>query len=126
MSPVPTETGYIEQSLDRASSIGEAPYESQDASGFVSNDYTNTPMNGESYASSPTPYATNGYDGNEYTGYTENGSVISANGNGSTANPCNENGSSGNGYAENGYNGNESGGTQFVRRRLLPAIPKGI
>lgn len=70
-------------------------------------------MNGGSVATSPTPYATNGYNGNGYNGYNENSSVVSANGNGST---CIEN---------NGYNGNESSSAQFVRRRLLPAIPRG-
>lgn len=71
-------------------------------------------MNGGSTATSPTPYATNGYNVNGYSGYSE-GSVVGANGNVS-----NENGST-----VNSYNGNGNGGAQFVRRRLLPAIPKG-
>ncbi|XP_076597235.1 voltage-dependent L-type calcium channel subunit alpha-1D-like [Chaetodon auriga] len=119
ISPVPTETGYNGPSLERASSIGDIPY---DANGYVSNGYNDANMNGGSVAASPTPYATNGYHENGYTGYNEIGSVISANGNGST---CNENGSTVSGYTGNGYNGNENGGTQFVRRRLLPAIPRG-
>ncbi len=122
VSPVPTETGYNGQSLERASSIGEIPYNTHNANGFVTNCYNGTNMNGGSVAASPTPSATNGYNGNGYTGYNENGSIISANGNGST---YNENGSTVNGYNGNGYNGNENGGAQFVRRRLLPAIPKG-
>lgn len=109
VSPVPTETGYNGQSLERASSIGEIPYDPHDANGFVSNGYNDTNMNGGSVTASPTPYATNGYDGNGYTDYNENGSVFSTNGNGTT---CSE-------------HGNENGRTQFVRRRLLPAIPKG-
>ncbi|XP_068163244.1 voltage-dependent L-type calcium channel subunit alpha-1D isoform X2 [Antennarius striatus] len=120
VSPVPTETGYNGQSLERANSIGEIPYDNHDANGFVSNNYNDITMNGESVAASPAPYATNGYDGNGYESYNENGSVI--NGNGST---CNENGNAVSGYNENGYSGNENGATQFVRRRLLPAIPKG-
>lgn len=115
VSPVPTESGYNGQSLDRASSIGEIPY---DANGFISNGYSDTNMNGGSAAVSPTPYDTNGYNGNEYTCYSENGSII--NGNGSMI--SNENGG---GYNENGYNGNERSGGQFVRRRLLPTIPRG-
>ncbi|XP_029363336.1 voltage-dependent L-type calcium channel subunit alpha-1D [Echeneis naucrates] len=106
VSPVPSETGYNGQILERASSIGEIPY---DANGFVTNGYNGASINGGSTAASPTPYDANGYNGNGYVGYNENGSVISANGNGSTG---------------NGYGGNENG-TQFVRRRLLPAIPKG-
>ncbi|XP_041859710.1 voltage-dependent L-type calcium channel subunit alpha-1D [Melanotaenia boesemani] len=117
-SPVPTETGYNSQSLDRTSSIGEIPYDAHDANGFVSNDYTDNNINEESVTESPTPYTTNGYNSNGDAGYYDNGSVISANGNGSAMNGCNENGSAVSGY-------NENGGTQFVRRRLLPAIPKG-
>ncbi|XP_067382522.1 voltage-dependent L-type calcium channel subunit alpha-1D isoform X2 [Channa argus] len=118
VSPLPTESGYNGQSLDRAGSIGEIPYDSQDASGFVSNGYTNTATNEQNAAESPTPYNGNGYNENAYMGYSENGSIISTNGNGSTM-------SGGNGYNGNGCNGNENGGTQFVRRRLLPSIPKG-
>lgn len=85
-------------------------------SGFVSNGYNGTSMNGGSVAPSPTPYVQNGYNGNGYASYTENGSTIGTSSvNGTT---YNENGSSVNG---NGING----GTGFVRRRLLPAIPKG-
>lgn len=123
VSPVPTESGYNGQSLERASSIGEIPYDTHDANGFISNGYNSTNMNGGSAATSPTPYATNEYNGNGYTGYNENGSIISNNGNGSTVSGCIENGSSVS-YTGNGYNGNDSG-AQFVRRRLLPAIPKG-
>lgn len=116
VTPEPTETGYNTQSLERASSIGEMPYGANGANSYVSNGYNDTSMNGGSAATSPTPYATNGYNGNGYTGYNE-GSIVGTNGNG---NMCNENGST-----ISGYNGNENGGTQFVRRRLLPAIPKG-
>ncbi|XP_035511865.1 voltage-dependent L-type calcium channel subunit alpha-1D-like [Morone saxatilis] len=122
VSPVPTETGYNDQVLERANSIVEIPYDSQDANGYVSNGYNDTNMNGGSVATSPTPYDTNEYNGNGYSGYNDNGSVISANGNGST---FNDNGSSINGYNGNGYNGNENGTSQFTRRRLLPTIPKG-
>uniref|UniRef100_A0A668A423 Voltage-dependent L-type calcium channel subunit alpha n=1 Tax=Myripristis murdjan TaxID=586833 RepID=A0A668A423_9TELE len=75
-----------------------------------------------SVAASPSPYTANGYNVNGYNGYSENGSIIS-NGNGSTINEFNGNGSTVNGY--NGYNGNDNGDMRFVRRRLLPAIPKG-
>lgn len=115
ISPIPTETGYNGQSLERASSVEETPYGNHGTNGFVSHSYNDTNMNGGSVATSPTPYATNGYNGNGYTGYNESVSIYSTNGN-----MCNENGST-----ISGYNGNENGGTQFVRRRLLPAIPKG-
>lgn len=119
VSPLPTETGYNGQSLERASSIGERAssigeiaYDHQDAQEFVSNGYNDSNVNGGSVATSPAPYDTNGYNGNGYTGYSENGSLFSANTNG---NACNENGS-----AVSTYTGNKN-----VRRRLLPAIPKG-
>lgn len=94
-------------------------YDSQDANGFVSNGYAANAAatNGESVAASPAPYPTNGYNGSEYSGYHDNGSIISTDGNGSTANSSGEHG--------NGYTGSENGGVQFVRRRLLPSIPKG-
>uniref|UniRef100_A0A672JIM5 Voltage-dependent L-type calcium channel subunit alpha n=1 Tax=Salarias fasciatus TaxID=181472 RepID=A0A672JIM5_SALFA len=115
---------YNLQSLERASSIGEIPYDN--ANDFASNGYSDANVNGGSAAVSPTPYATDGYNGNGYASYAENGSVIGTNGNGSTVNGCNENGSSvGGGYNGNGYSGSETNGAQFVRRRLLPAIPKG-
>lgn len=120
VSPVPTETVYNEHSLERASSIGEITYDTHDANGFVGNGYGGTNMNGESVAASPTPYSTSEYNGNGYTGYDENGSVISANGNGSIMSGFN-----GNDSTVCGYNGNENGSAQFVRRRLLPSIPKG-
>lgn len=107
VSPVPTETGYNGQSLERASSIGEIAYDHQDAQEFVSNGYNGSNANGGSVATSPAPYDTNGYNGNGYMGYSESGSLFSANTNG---NACNE----------NGYAGNKN-----VRRRLLPAIPRG-
>ncbi|XP_035812250.2 voltage-dependent L-type calcium channel subunit alpha-1D isoform X1 [Amphiprion ocellaris] len=125
VSPVPPETGYNVQSLERASSIGETPYDTHHNNGFVSNGYSDTNMNGGSVGASPTPYATEAYNGNGYTGYNGNGSIISTNGNGSTMNGCNENGSAVSGYNGNGYNGNENSDAQFVRRRLLPSIPKG-
>lgn len=125
VSPVPTETGYNEQSVEIASSIGEMRYDTPDPNGYVTNGYDSTNMNGGSVAASPSPYTTNGYNGNGYTGYNDSGSYISTNGNASTVNGCHENGSSVGGYTENGYNGSENGGTQFVRRRLLPSIPKG-
>lgn len=112
VSPVPTETGYNGQSLERASSIGEIAYDHQDAQEFVSNGYNDSNVNGGSVATSPTPYDTNGYNGNGYMGYSENGSLFSTNTNG---NACNENSSAVSSYA----------GNKNVRRRLLPAIPKG-
>lgn len=112
MSPVPTEAGYNGQSLERASSIAEIPYGHQDAQGFASSGYNDSNTNGGSVATSPTPYNANGYNGNGYTGYSESGSIFSTNTNGNT---CNENSS-----AVSGYVGNAN-----VRRRLLPAIPKG-
>lgn len=109
--------GYNPQSLERASSIGETPYAANGDFSYVgSNGYNGASVNGGSAATSPTPYSANGYNGNGYSGYSE-GSIVGANGNG---NICNENDST-----ANGYNGNENGGAQFVRRRLLPAIPKG-
>lgn len=112
VSPVPTETGYNGQSLERASSIGEIAYDHQDAHAFVSNGYNDSNVNGGSVATSPAPYDTNGYNGNGYMGYSDNGSLFSTNING---NGCDENGSAVSGYA----------GNKNVRRRLLPAIPKG-
>lgn len=118
VSPVPTETGDIGQILDRAISVGEMPY---DAHSFVGNSYGENNMNGGSVAVSPAPYETDGYNRNGYNGmsFNENSSFISTNGNGSMMSG-NENGST-----INDYNGNENGGSQFVRRRLLPVIPKG-
>ncbi|KAK7880741.1 hypothetical protein WMY93_032625 [Mugilogobius chulae] len=142
VSPAPTESGYHDQSLDRASSIGEIPYDPANANGFISNGFNGTNVNGESTAPSPSPYPAdyntsgynsngyhsngynaNGYNGNGYAGYNENGSVVSTNGNGSTV----SNGQSSNGYHGNGYANSQNGSSnaQFVRRRLLPAIPKG-
>lgn len=123
VSPVPTESGYNGQSLERASSIGEIPCVTPDTNGYIANGYTTADMNGGSVATSPTPYDANGYNGNDYAGYNENGSIISTNGNESAVNGFNGNGSSIGGY--NGYNGSENNGSQFVRRRLLPAIPRG-
>lgn len=102
--------GEIGQSLERASSIAEIPYSHQDAQGLVSNGYNDSNTNGGSVATSPTPYDTNGYNG--YMGYSENGSIYSTNMNGNT---CNDNGSTVSGYTRE----------RNVRRRLLPAIPKG-
>lgn len=119
VSPIPTEIGYNEPSLERASSV-EIPYDTHDANGYVGDGYTDANINGGSVATSPTPYSMDGYNENGYNGY--NGNDISNNGNGGT---CNENGSTINGYNGNGYNGSENGAAQFVRRRLLPAIPRG-
>nr|XP_023010685.2 voltage-dependent L-type calcium channel subunit alpha-1D isoform X2 [Maylandia zebra] len=125
VSPVPTDAGYNGQSLERGSSLGEIPYDSNGTSGFVSNDYTDINMNGGSAATSPTPYTTNEYNENGYPRYSENGNgIMTANGNGSTMSGGHENGSSID-YTGNGYTTNENSGAQFVRRRLLPAIPKG-
>ncbi|XP_034028881.1 voltage-dependent L-type calcium channel subunit alpha-1D [Thalassophryne amazonica] len=126
VSPVLTETGYNGQNLERGSSIGEVPYDTQDTSGFISNGYSVTDTNDRSAAASPCAYTANGYSENGYTDTADNGngSIINTNGIDSL-NGCNENGSSVSAYTENGYNGNENGGMQFVRRRLLPAIPKG-
>ncbi|XP_029292495.1 voltage-dependent L-type calcium channel subunit alpha-1D [Cottoperca gobio] len=120
VSPAPPESGYDEQSLERVDSVGEIPYDVPETNGFESNGYNGANMNGESYTVSPTSYASNGYNGNGYIG--DNGSIISINGNGSTMNG-NENGSAFSGYTGN-YNGSESG-SHFIRRRILPAIPKG-
>lgn len=111
MSPVPTETGYDGPSLERASSIAELAYSPQDAQGLLSNGYNDSNANGGSVTTSPTPYNTNEYNGNGFMGYSESGSIFSTNMNG---NMCNENGSTVGGYVVNN-----------VRRRLLPAIPKG-
>lgn len=117
VSPVPAETGYNGQSLGRASSIRETPYANHDSNGFISNGYSDSTTNGGSVTASSNVDTVNGYNGNRYagTGYNENGSIVSFNGNGSTVS----------GYSGNGYSGNESSGMQFVRRRLLPAIPTG-
>ncbi|XP_068997745.1 LOW QUALITY PROTEIN: voltage-dependent L-type calcium channel subunit alpha-1D-like [Embiotoca jacksoni] len=125
VSPQPPDNGYSVHSLERASSIGEIPYESHDPNGFVRRGYADANMNGGSVAASPTPYNGNGYDSNGYTGYNGNGSVFSTNGNGSMIGGSHENGSADGSYSGNGYNGSENNGTQFVRRRLLPAIPRG-
>ncbi|KAM9752083.1 voltage-dependent L-type calcium channel subunit alpha-1D isoform 1-T1 [Menidia menidia] len=120
VSPAPTDPGFSAQNLDATSSMGEIPYATPEANGYVANGYGDGNMNGGSAAVSPAPYAPNGYDGNGYAGYHGNGSIVSANGDGSMLNGCAENGS-----AVGGYNGSENGGAQFVRRRLLPSIPKG-
>lgn len=109
VSPGPPETGYNGLSLEGASSIAEIPYGHQDAQGIASNGYNDSNTNGGSVATSPTPYDTNGYNGNGYMGYSENGSIFSTNTNG------NDNGSTVSGYV----------GNRNVRRRMLPAIPKG-
>ncbi|XP_028309456.1 voltage-dependent L-type calcium channel subunit alpha-1D [Gouania willdenowi] len=113
VTPVPTETGFNAQSLERESSIGGGLYDAHATNGFVSNGYSDVNMNGGSVAVSPTPYTTttNGYNSNGYPGYSENGSVICTNDN--------------NGGTVGGYNGDGNNGSQYVRRRLLPAIPKG-
>lgn len=114
ITPEPTPP-YNPHSLERASSMGKTPYAANgDLSYASSNGYNGASVNGGSAATSPTPYATNGYNGNEYSGYSE-GSMVGANGNGNLEN----------GSTVNSYNSNENGGAQFVRRRLLPAIPKG-
>lgn len=125
MSTLPTEIGYNDHSLDRANSTGEIPYDASNASGFMSNDYNATNMNGESVAPSPSPYPVIGFNTNGYAGYHENGSVLSTNGNGSTLSSGHENGGTGNGYNGNDYVSNQNSGTQFVRKRLLPTLPKG-
>lgn len=114
VSPVPTETGYTGQNLETASSYAEVPYGHREPQGLASNgcDFSNTNGGGGSGASSPAPYDQNGYNGNGYAGYSENGSIYSTNTNGNTRN---ENGSALGGYA----------GNKRARRRLLPAIPKG-
>ncbi|KAE8292932.1 Voltage-dependent L-type calcium channel subunit alpha-1F [Larimichthys crocea] len=132
VSPAPTETGYNVQSLERASSIGEMPYDTQDTGGYVGNVYDPN-VNAGSVAASPTPNGTNEYNGNGYSSYNENGSIISNNGygstyngNGSTVSGYNGNGYDGNGYNGNGYNGNGYNGSENgVRRRVLPSLPRG-
>lgn len=122
VSPVPSDTGYNGQSFDAASSFGEIPYDSNDSNGFMSNGYSSTNMYGGSLAASPTPNSTDGYGLNGYSGYDKNGSVVSTNGNESVVSDYNGSGVSVRSF---GYNGSEHGGSQFVRRRLLPAIPQG-
>ncbi|XP_055078750.1 voltage-dependent L-type calcium channel subunit alpha-1D [Periophthalmus magnuspinnatus] len=143
-SPVAPETVDHGHGLDRASSLGEMPIDTPNANGFT-HGFNGTSVNGEIVAPSPSPYPNgynangynangynangynangynaNGYNANGYAGYSENGSVMSANGNGSTV----SNGQSSNGYNGNGYANNQNGNAQFVRRRLLPTIPKG-
>ncbi|XP_024914927.1 voltage-dependent L-type calcium channel subunit alpha-1F [Cynoglossus semilaevis] len=121
VSPVPSDTGYNGQSFDAASSFGEIPYDSNDSNGFMSNGYSSTNMYGGSLAASPTPNSTDGYGLNGYSGYDKNGSVVSTNGNESVVSDYNGSGVSVRSF---GYNGSEHGGSQFVRRRLLPAIPQ--
>ncbi|RVE70824.1 hypothetical protein OJAV_G00068930 [Oryzias javanicus] len=123
MSPLPTDSGFNGQSLDTTSSIGEIPYDTPIANDFVDNGYSEGNINVESAAVSPTPYEESIHNGNGYTGYHGNGDA-SINGNGSTVSGFNENGSTFSGYNEHGYSEN-GGPSQFVRRRLLPSIPKG-
>ncbi|MEQ2274996.1 hypothetical protein XENORESO_017874, partial [Xenotaenia resolanae] len=80
VSPVPTETGDNGQTFDRDSSIGEIPYGAPDPNGFIGSENN---MNGGSTAVSPTPYDTNGYNRNGYTGYNVNGIILGTNDNGS-------------------------------------------
>ncbi|XP_076022201.1 voltage-dependent L-type calcium channel subunit alpha-1D isoform X2 [Genypterus blacodes] len=120
VSPVPTEAAYSRQSLDSAAHRIEetpTPYANHDSNGFAANGYSDTTVNGGNITCSSSVDIANGYSGNGYagTGYNDNGSVVSFNGNVSTVS----------GYTGNGYNGNESSGMQFVRRRLLPAVPAG-
>ncbi|MEQ2218126.1 hypothetical protein XENOCAPTIV_029822 [Xenoophorus captivus] len=81
VSPVPTETGDNGQTFDRDSSIGEIPYGAPDPNGFIGSENN---MNGGSTAVSPTPYDTNGYNRNGYTGYNVNDIILGTNDNGST------------------------------------------
>ncbi|XP_056130820.1 voltage-dependent L-type calcium channel subunit alpha-1D [Lampris incognitus] len=138
VSPVPAETGYNGQGVDMADSIASLSYAIHDGNGVVSNGYNGASINGGSVtASSLGTYNGNGYNGNGYNGngyngsgyggngyngngyggngYNGNGSIINTNGNGSTVSSA----------TRNGYNENDNGDLQFVRRRLLPAIPKG-
>ncbi|KAF6721167.1 Voltage-dependent L-type calcium channel subunit alpha-1F [Oryzias melastigma] len=122
MSPLPTDSGFNGQSLDATSSMGEIPYDTPVANDFIDNGYSDANINVESAAVSPTPYEENMHNGNGYSGYHGNGGA-SINGNGSTVSGFNENGSTFSGY-DHGY-GENGGSSQFVRRRLLPSIPKG-
>lgn len=106
------------------SSIREIPYDTHIPDDFVDHGYSDGNINVESAAASPTPYEENLYNGNGYTGYHGNGRA-SINGNESMVSGFNENGSTFSGFNGNGYNTNENGAAQFVRRRLLPSIPKG-
>nr|XP_057906960.1 voltage-dependent L-type calcium channel subunit alpha-1D isoform X2 [Doryrhamphus excisus] len=118
-SPLPPEPVYNNQSVDQSSGVAEMPCDPRNTNGFSNGYNGSATMNGESVSVSP--YPTNEYTGNRYSAYNENRSVLSTNGNSSTG----SGGYTGNGYNGNGYNGDESGGAQFVRRRLLPSIPKG-
>ncbi|XP_036068722.1 voltage-dependent L-type calcium channel subunit alpha-1D [Oryzias melastigma] len=122
MSPLPTDSGFNGQSLDATSSMGEIHYDTPVANDFIDNGYSDANINVESAAVSPTPYEENMHNGNGYSGYHGNGGA-SINGNGSTVSGFNENGSTFSGY-DHGY-GENGGSSQFVRRRLLPSIPKG-
>lgn len=95
------------------------PGYSENESTFIpANGNGSTVSGGHENSGSVVDYAGNGYNANE------NGSSVNDyTGSGYNAN---ENGSSVKDYADNGYNTNESSGAQFVRRRLLPAIPKGF
>ncbi|KAF3860997.1 hypothetical protein F7725_001252 [Dissostichus mawsoni] len=70
---------------------------------------------------SPSSYSSNGYNGNGYI--SDSGSIVSANGSGSTMNGAG-NGSMISGFTGNGFHGKENA-SSFIRRRLLPALPKG-
>ncbi|XP_068505792.1 voltage-dependent L-type calcium channel subunit alpha-1D isoform X2 [Syngnathus scovelli] len=111
VSPLPPAPDLNGQSLEQASSVGEM---SCDANGSA-NGYPRSAVNGEgSFAGEP--YPAQAYNDNGYSTYENGGSVASVNGNGSTVSG---------GYTANDYNGSTSSSAQFVRRRLLPSIPKG-
>ncbi|KAM9828681.1 voltage-dependent L-type calcium channel subunit alpha-1D-like [Syngnathus typhle] len=110
-SPLPPAPDLNGQSLERASSVGEM---SCDVNGSA-NGYPTSAVNGEgSFAGEP--YPAHAYNDNGYSTYENGGSVASVNGNGSIVSG---------GYTANDYNGSTSSSAQFVRRRLLPSIPKG-
>ncbi|XP_061760081.1 voltage-dependent L-type calcium channel subunit alpha-1D [Nerophis ophidion] len=113
-SPLPPEPDYNSQNLEQANINGGMSCVPHNVNGFGNGYNGTTTTSGGSVAGSP--YPTNEYNGNGYSAYHENGSVMSTNGNDRVV----SRGSTG-----NGYNGNESSGAQFVRRRLLPSIPKG-
>ncbi|KAK5864132.1 hypothetical protein PBY51_001095 [Eleginops maclovinus] len=128
---------YVNTDPNNYINTGANGYANPAANGYANgyanggNGYIGGNIHGETVTVSPTHYGSNGYTGNGYI--SENGSIVSANGSGSTMNGTESssmisgftgNGFNGNGFTGNGFNGNDNG-SSFIRRRILPAIPKG-
>jgi len=128
-SPAPAETGYGEQRPERAGSLTDVPHGHPVGNGAVHRDGSGAAPDNGYYGNeyNGSEYNGNGYDANEYSeaSYNGNGSVVSINGNGSTTNGY-SNGSmaDGSGYSSGDYQRTD-GDARFVRRRLLPTVPKG-